>query len=467
MKTPKESLFPTKIDDIQDFPTLREFLKALIERMEEEHTGLYEDLKTGKDADKVDGIHAMGCVSTPEFLDIKTKGPWVDVRAYGAKGDGSDATAQIQGAINENGNGGIIFIPKGSYGLSQTLTMKSNQILIGEGAKISILNFISTTANGITLDTEARNCQVLNLKLCAINNSTGAGIDGTSGIIRELNVNNYEIEGFLNGIKIYGGMNPFIGQGRLIGQGKAIANGNGILFGNYATSKTVNTGIIRNSYVSSYKTGINFDRAESNTILGGAIETTDIAIKNRGFNACYGTWLGADTYFLQQATGGWGFILSSPSMFANSTTRKEAPNYSGMINFGDSDSQNRTVIIGHYESFPSMYFTNRGDPPAYDFTSFTTNGAWQDLDLSGIVPIGATRILIKVYVTDDVAGSVIEFRKNGSANTVVDAVAREYVANIPHYYDLIVPCDSNRIIEYLATNTTFTSLGLTVKGWWR
>lgn len=76
MKTPKESLFPTKIDDIQDFPTLREFLKALIEQMEEEHTGLYEDLKTGKDADKVDGLHAADLkhgISADEDTAIKVK----------------------------------------------------------------------------------------------------------------------------------------------------------------------------------------------------------------------------------------------------------------------------------------------------------------------------------------------------------------------------------------------------------
>lgn len=46
MKTPKETLLPTKIEDVRDFESLREFLKYLIEQMEKEHTDIYEDLKT-------------------------------------------------------------------------------------------------------------------------------------------------------------------------------------------------------------------------------------------------------------------------------------------------------------------------------------------------------------------------------------------------------------------------------------
>lgn len=45
MKTPKETLLPLRIDDIQDFETLKEFLKRVVEYLEEEHTNVYEDLK--------------------------------------------------------------------------------------------------------------------------------------------------------------------------------------------------------------------------------------------------------------------------------------------------------------------------------------------------------------------------------------------------------------------------------------
>jgi len=45
MKTPKETLLPTKINQVQDFESLREFLKQLVDQMEDEHTSIYEDLK--------------------------------------------------------------------------------------------------------------------------------------------------------------------------------------------------------------------------------------------------------------------------------------------------------------------------------------------------------------------------------------------------------------------------------------
>jgi len=48
MKLPKETLLPTRIDDIQDFETLREYLKQLVRQMEEEHTNVFDDLATNR-----------------------------------------------------------------------------------------------------------------------------------------------------------------------------------------------------------------------------------------------------------------------------------------------------------------------------------------------------------------------------------------------------------------------------------
>jgi hypothetical protein len=54
--------------------------------------------------------------------DFITKGPWHDVRAYGALGDGSnDDTAAIQAAIDAAWNSGTTFLPAGTYRISQKL----------------------------------------------------------------------------------------------------------------------------------------------------------------------------------------------------------------------------------------------------------------------------------------------------------------------------------------------------------
>lgn len=76
MKTPKEALLPTKIDDVQDFESLREFLKELLQQMEEEHTDVYEDLKIalGDSGDMLKSVYdtnADGKVDDSDKVDTK------------------------------------------------------------------------------------------------------------------------------------------------------------------------------------------------------------------------------------------------------------------------------------------------------------------------------------------------------------------------------------------------------------
>jgi len=60
--------------------------------------------------------------------DIKTKSPWVDVRAYGAVGDGTtDDTTTIQAAIDAAGAGGVVLFPDGTYLITSALSITSTQ----------------------------------------------------------------------------------------------------------------------------------------------------------------------------------------------------------------------------------------------------------------------------------------------------------------------------------------------------
>jgi hypothetical protein len=68
---------------------------------------------------------------------VKGPSPWIDVKAYGAKGDGStDDTAALQSAINVVGsNGGTVFFPPGSYYIKSSLSSTaSNLVLQGAGS---------------------------------------------------------------------------------------------------------------------------------------------------------------------------------------------------------------------------------------------------------------------------------------------------------------------------------------------
>jgi hypothetical protein len=112
-------------------------------------------------------------------------------------------------------------------------------------------------------------------------------------------------------------------------------------------------------------------------------------------------------------------------------------------------------------------YVDRGDPATYDFdlSSLITDGAWHDLNLSSIVPAGAKAVHLRVEISDDVPNSVVRFRKNGNTNIHNAGVLKTQVANQEIDKDIIVSCDANRIIEYLATNTTWTGIWIWVRGW--
>jgi hypothetical protein len=135
---------------------------------------------------------------------------------------------------------------------------------------------------------------------------------------------------------------------------------------------------------------------------------------------------------------------------------------------GGSDEINVAGLTGELtDTQPS--FTNRGDPNVVDWSNLvlTCDGAWHDLDLSAIVPEGTKAVLFAFYCLDNVASSTVKLRKKGNVNIINVAECRTQVANVAIYNVGIVACDADRKIQYYATNTVFTAIGLTVAGWWK
>lgn len=122
-----------------------------------------------------------------------------------------------------------------------------------------------------------------------------------------------------------------------------------------------------------------------------------------------------------------------------------------------------------FRNLSEKIFYDRGDPATLDFdeTDLTTDETWRDLDLSSIVPNGARAVVLHVSIVDDAADSYLIFRKNGNSNEWNRSRIRTQVANIAFGTDLIVPCDSNRVIEYFGKNLTFTTIIIVVKGWFK
>lgn len=115
------------------------------------------------------------------------------------------------------------------------------------------------------------------------------------------------------------------------------------------------------------------------------------------------------------------------------------------------------------------WFYDIGDPSAvhFDEGDLTTDETWNDLDLSSILPQYTKAVLLKVLIRDDAASSLIQFRKNGNSNPKNRFYVSTQVANVWMAAQGIVFCDDDRVIEYYATNTTFSDIDINVIGYWK
>ena len=113
-------------------------------------------------------------------------------------------------------------------------------------------------------------------------------------------------------------------------------------------------------------------------------------------------------------------------------------------------------------------FVHRGDPSSNDWAvgDFTTDGTWNDLDASSIVPANTAAILFRLVLIDDAVGSTFLLRKNGNAQTVVVDGLATIVANVGVRSNVICACDANRVVEYYGTAVAFATINLSVLGWW-
>ena len=111
------------------------------------------------------------------------------------------------------------------------------------------------------------------------------------------------------------------------------------------------------------------------------------------------------------------------------------------------------------------------DPSTFDWietgsgTILITDGLVHDLDCSAIVPAGAVAILMMVIVLDNLTGSTIALRRKGNMYWYAQGGVSTQVANISIRNNFVVPCDVNRFVEYITTNTSYSNISLGILGW--
>ena len=125
----------------------------------------------------------------------------------------------------------------------------------------------------------------------------------------------------------------------------------------------------------------------------------------------------------------------------------------------------RVLSDDYLEDLIKVY-VDRGDPTAWDATeaTLTETLTWTDWDLSSIVPVGAKAVLIRVRIKTNPAFHAIIFREKGNSNILVAGATRTQVANVWYENQVIVACDSDRVIQYYLSFSP-VDMEIVIGGW--
>jgi len=333
----------------------------------------------------------------------------INVKDYGAVGDGiTDDTNAIKAAIsNAQTNMKIVFFPAGTYNFTGA-TVPTHVSLLGEGAKSSILQYTPTTGTALFFTGKVNNLE--KIKIYSPNNSTGYAIASSiTTPITDFSLQNYEIEGFKNGIFIPYGLVLDINMGRILGQGSTI--GEGIRLGDSHATVTFNMGKISESYVTGFSTAV--------TLIGSImlidqiiIDNSDNAINNQSRLFINGSWLQPNSYIFTSTTS--GYPITATQNYYLTGIGGEIENLVGHLNMVDFNDlaafqQGKLTSPGAYK-LPYQTSFSRG------LTLGTTNAAlWENSGTLVIESSSASKTPFALQRNEHgVLAPLLELRRDGT-----------------------------------------------------
>lgn len=142
----------------------------------------------------------------------------INVADLGALGDGSDATQVIQSAINTASvNGDTVYIPAGTYGLSETLTIQNTMgvRITGDGMLATMLQpSAALKGQPVVRFVDAMHCTVEDLSVlgntnappsAGIESDTQTGGEATHLTVRDVHIGSLSVASVVDGIKFQPG----------------------------------------------------------------------------------------------------------------------------------------------------------------------------------------------------------------------------------------------------------------------
>jgi len=208
--------------------------------------------------------------------DLILKGPWVDVRAYGAGTDNTAAqnSTAINAAIdNATSLGGTVLFPPGTY-THNGITMKNNVILKGSGKNATTLIYTGSD-NAVT-----GNFSYSGIRDMALYQT------GSNWAIVATNFSYSDLTDLVitarKGVFLKTSINSGLNRVRIGGQGRFVSGGTGFQVGDTAGGAAVaTTTTLTDVYSSGFEKSIVNDQCIGLVLVNAIVESGNIGLYNR------------------------------------------------------------------------------------------------------------------------------------------------------------------------------------------
>lgn len=165
-------------------------------------------------------------------------------------------------------------------------------------------------------------------------------------------------------------------------------------------------------------------------------------------------------------------IAGLPDSYIDHSPLRDVSNSYVEFQYGNLISSNGYLLQALRKTYnffigDAMIYSDRGDPVVFDFTltDFTTDGTWRDLDLSSIIPANSKAVIVKITAQAGTVNYTINFRRKGNTNEINTGKFTLNIKDAPTSTELIIPCDTDRKIQYNAQNGAFDVINFVIKGW--
>lgn len=114
-----------------------------------------------------------------------------------------------------------------------------------------------------------------------------------------------------------------------------------------------------------------------------------------------------------------------------------------------------------------LSYIDRGELAVGDFAvgDFTIDGAWHNLDLSGIIDIGTVLVVARLYITAALAKKRVRFMSADFVNDANRSQSSTQVDNTDYIVDILIRPNADGVIKYKFDAGVWTTADLIIRGW--